>query len=88
MDRYTLVDWDDDDEPYGNVRHVAENDLTKGEVESVLLDPDAVRDFSRSRGRPVVFGTTHTGRFIIVIYEELCDDPEIVRPVTAYEVEP
>lgn len=88
MDRYTLVDWDDDNEPDGNVRHVAEHDLTREEVESVLLDPEAVRDFSRSRGRPVVFGTTYTGRFIIVIYEELCDDPEIVRPVTAYEVEP
>lgn len=86
-DGYAHVDWDDDDDPRGNTRHIAENGLTRGEVESVLLDPDALIDQSRSTGRPIVFGETTTGRFIAVVFEELCDDPEVVRPITAYEVE-
>lgn len=87
MDRYTVVDWDDDDDPLGNTRHIAENGPTKEEVEDVLLDPNAMVDFSRSSGRPIIFGETFTGRSIAVIFEELCDDPEVVRPIAAYEVE-
>jgi hypothetical protein len=85
MDRYTWVDWDDDDDPEGNVQHIAQNGLTKDEVESVLLNPKANVDSSRSSGLPIVFGETFTGRFIAVVFDELCDDPEIVRPITAYE---
>ena len=56
-------------------------------MESVLRDPGASHDVSGSIGRPVVFGTTNTGRFIVVVYEVLNpDDPLILRPVTAYEV--
>jgi hypothetical protein len=85
MDRYTIVDWDDDDDPTGNVWHIAENGLTRREVESVLLRPGARVEFSRSSMRPIIFGETYTGRSIAVVFEELCDDPEIVRPITAYE---
>lgn len=82
-----LVDWDDPTDPDGNVGHVAEHGLTQDEVESVLRDPGASHDVSGSSGRPVVFGTTNTGRFIVVVYEVLNpDDPLILRPVTAYEV--
>ena len=35
------VDWDEPDDPGGNVRHVAAADLTPAEVEEVLDDPDA-----------------------------------------------
>lgn len=88
MDQYTVVDWDDKDDSTGNTRHIAENGLTKREVENVLLRPNARVEFSRSSMRPIIFGETNTGRFIAVVYEELCDDPEIVRPITAYEVDP
>jgi hypothetical protein len=87
MDRSDAqVDWDDKDDPEGNVQHIAENDLTPDEVESVLLDPDAKEDVSRSSGRPIVFGYTFTDRYIAVVYEVLAEDPAIVRPVTAYEI--
>jgi len=61
--------------------------LMPEEVESVLLDPFASHDTSGATGRPVVFGTTNTGRYIMVVYEVLnLHDPLIVRPITAYEV--
>lgn len=82
-----LVDWDDAADPDGNTAHVAEHGLTPAEVESVLLDPRASHDVSGSTGRPLVFGTTNAGRFIVVVYEVLNpDDPLILRPITAYDV--
>ena len=88
MDRAdALVNWDDEDDPRGNIQHIANNGLTPDEVESVLLDPDATEGRSRSSGRPLVFGYTYTGRYIVVIYEVFEDDPPIIRPVTAYEVD-
>ena len=81
---YTTIYWDLDDDPDGNVQHIAEHDLTKEEVEEVLQNPAGVTD-SRSSGRPIAFGETSTGRLIAVVFEEIDDDS--VRPVTAYEVE-
>lgn len=82
-----LIDWDDSGDPDGNTAHIAEHGLTPDEVESVLRDPNASHDVSGSTGRPVVFGTTITGRHIVVVYEVVNpDDPLIVRPITAYDV--
>ena len=82
-----LVDWDDPSDPDGNTSHIAEHGLTPDEVDFVLLDPRASHDVSGSSGRPVVFGSTNTGRYIVVVYEVLNpDDPLIVRPITAYDV--
>jgi uncharacterized DUF497 family protein len=82
-----LIDWDDPGDPDGNTAHIADHGLTCDEVESVLFSPDARQDDSGSTGRPVMFGTTYTGRFIIVVFEVLNeDDPCIFRPITAYEV--
>ena len=81
---YLTIIWDMDDDPDGNVQHVAEHDLTKDEVEEVLADPDG-RGISRSSGLPIVFGTTFTGRFIAVVFEEI--DTDTAKPVTAYDIE-
>jgi hypothetical protein len=35
----TGVIWDEDDDPDGNVAHIAEHDITIDEVEDVLYDP-------------------------------------------------
>jgi hypothetical protein len=83
-----LIAWDDDDDPDGNVQHIEEHDLSVEEVESVLLEPENPEGTSRSSGRPIVFGWTLTGRFIAVIYEWSSDDPPVLYPITAYEVEP
>lgn len=87
MISFDFIDWDDPDDPRGNVRHIAANGVTVGEVEEVLGSPDARDDTSRSTGRPVRFGLTSTGRYLIVVYESEDDGGfVIVRPITSYEV--
>ena len=81
---YSVIIWDLDDDLEGNVQHIADHDLSKDEVEEVLANPEH-RATSRSSGLPVVFGTTSTGRFIAVIFQEI--DEETARPVTAYDIE-
>jgi hypothetical protein len=80
------VIWDDD--PGGNVEHIALNGLTPEEVDSVLLNPAIRPSVSHSSGRPCKFGWTDTGKHIIVIWNVENEDPLVVYPVTAYEVEP
>ena len=86
MDFTTI--WDDDNDPEGNVRHIAEHDLTADEVEDVLLDPGNPVEISRLSGRPITFGWTSTGRHIAVIWEVVNDDPKLVMVRTSYECEP
>ena len=83
-----LVAWDDDDDPDGNVQRIAEHDLSREEVESVLVGTESVEGTSRSSGRPMVFGWTTTGRFIAVVFEWSSENPSVVYPVRAHEVEP
>ncbi len=78
-----IVIWDD--EPGGNVEHIGENGLTPDEVGEVLLD-DTMTAYSASTGRPCKFGYTSTGKHIIVIWDEVNDDPLMIYPRTAYEV--
>lgn len=83
MMEFLQVIWDDDDEPEGNIRHIAEHGLTIEDVEHVLENPtdEAV---SQSTGRTCCFGYTPGGDFIIVVYEQL--DEDAIRPITAHEV--
>lgn len=60
------VIWDDEDEPEGNVQHIAEHGLTLEDVEHVLENPIS-EGASASTGRPCAFGFTASGDFIIVI---------------------
>jgi hypothetical protein len=76
--------WDLDDDPNAKVVHIAEHDLTKEDVEEVLVDPEG-RPTSRSSGLPIVFGMTSTGRLIAVVFQEI--DSDTAKPVTAYDVE-
>ena len=76
--------WDLEDDPQGNVQHIAEHGITKAEVVEVLARPET-REESRSSGRPVAIGATSSGRTILVVYEEI--DEDTVYPVTAYDLE-
>ena len=81
--RFLQVIWDEDDQPDGNVQHIAEHGLTMEDVEYVLENPtDEVT--SGSTGRPCCFGYTPGGEYIIVVYEQI--NEETIYPVTAYEV--
>jgi hypothetical protein len=73
--------WNDD--PDGNVEHIADNGLSTEDVEYVLTHCKS-ESVSRSTGKPCVFGYTPMGMYIIVICEEV--DPHSVYPITAYEV--
>ena len=81
--------WDLPDEPTGNYRHIIDgHDVTIEEVEEVLRDPNAEDDISRTSGNPVAFGWTTTGKYIILVYELVLEDPRILYPLTAYPVPP
>jgi hypothetical protein len=82
------VIWDEPDDPDGNTAHVAEHGLTPDEVDEVLLDESVREGKSRSSGRPCKRGWTSTGRHIFVTWDEVSDDPRIVYPVTAYDIDP
>jgi hypothetical protein len=82
MDDVSVL-WDLEDDPDGNVQHIAENDLSVEEVEDVLLDPDNEVQVSRTTGRPITFGWKSTGRHIAVVWETVIDDPRTVRVRTA-----
>jgi uncharacterized DUF497 family protein len=82
--RIDQIIWDLDNDPDGNVQHIAEHGLSVEEVEEVLLAAEEVIA-SNSSGRPMTFGETSTGRYIAVVFEVIDDDPLVVYPVTAYE---
>jgi hypothetical protein len=81
MPYYEII-WNE--EPGGNIEHIAEHGLSPEDVEEVLFNP-VDRDVSRSSGLPIVFGFTLDGRYILVVYEQI--DDVTVYPVTAYVVE-
>lgn len=76
--------WDLDNDPEGNVQHIAEHGVTKEEVDEVLENPGGI-EASRTSGLPIAFGETRTGRLFAVVFERV--DEGTVYPVTAYEVE-
>jgi hypothetical protein len=82
-----LVAWDAEDDPLGNVQHVAQHGITMEEVEEVLLNEKNPVGESDSSGRPITFGDTSTGKRLAVIWEQALDNPLVIRPVTAYEIE-
>lgn len=80
---FQSIFWDPDDDPMGNVQHIAAHDLTIEDVEWVLGSP-ASEGTSRSSGLPAAWGHTPAGDYIIVVYEQI--DADTIRVVTAYEV--
>jgi hypothetical protein len=76
--------WDLEDDPEGNVQHIAEHDVTQSEVEEVLNNPYSRTVRSASSGRPITFGWTAEGRYLAVVWQWVEKDPPVVYPVTAY----
>ncbi len=84
---FDFVEWDAEDDPRGNVRHIADNGLSVDEVEDVIYDPQSRQVQSRSSKRPALIGRTSSGKTVIVIYERHKDGGIIViRPVSAFEI--
>ena len=74
--------WDLEDDPRGNVHHIAKHGLDIEDVEYVLAHPTSYGQ-SRRSGRPCVLGYTQDGRHIMVIYDEV--DEETIYVVTAFK---
>lgn len=75
-------EWDLDDDPFGNIQHIAEHGLTIDDVEHALENGDAPQS-SRSSDRKIVFGPALDGREIAVVFEQIEDG--WIYVVTAYE---
>jgi hypothetical protein len=82
-----LIAWDDEDDPDGNIQHIADNDITPEEVMDVLRNVNNEELASRSSGRPITVGRTPTGRLVAVVWEIISDEPLVIHPVTAFEIE-
>ncbi len=89
MAEFDFVEWDSEEAFPSNTRHIGDNGLTQEEVEDVLFDPRSRAVQSRSSNRPALIGETRTGKTIFVVYERHDDAGVVViRPVSAYEIEP
>jgi uncharacterized protein len=80
--------WDDDDDPNGNIAHIAAHGVTPTEAEDAILDPHRVpatagRIPGRQRHRAIV-GATRNGRILLVVYVV---QEDAFRVITAYEAE-
>ena len=80
---FSSILWDADDDPDGNVQHIADHGLDVEDVEWVLGAPIS-EGTSESSGLPAAWGFTPDGTHIIVIYDQI--DGDTIRVVTAYEV--
>jgi uncharacterized DUF497 family protein len=74
-----ILHWDD-----FNRGKIAVHGVTVAEVEEVVTDDLSVPDVSRSSGRPMLRGYTQAGRYLVVVHDELDDDPLRLYPVTAF----
>ena len=81
-----IVIWDLPDDPLGNVAHIEPTGITLEEVEEVLQNPRNRVERSRRHDSQFTRGWTTTGKYIGVAFEEVDDDPRMVRPFTAYPV--
>lgn len=83
-----IIDWDDEDDPQGNLWHIiGPGEVTQEEVEDVLYDHRGKIGVSDSSGSPIIFGSTSTGKRIAVVFVFQADpNLVIVRPKTAFPV--
>ncbi len=81
--KLTDVEFIWDEEPGGNVEHLADNGLTPEDVIHALETVTAFA-ISRSSGRSAFYGYALDGRFMFVVYEEIAEGT--LFAVTAYEV--
>lgn len=80
-----VIYWDLEDEPDGNIQHIAEHGITVDEFEEVVFNPKNPVAESRSSDNFITFGYTSTGKHIAAIWELVSDEPRAIRPVTAFE---
>jgi uncharacterized DUF497 family protein len=78
------VIWNDQD-PDGNLAHMAEHGILPHEAEYVLMNATIDEADRRHPPRRIAAGRTAAGRLIAVVYERV--DDATVYPVTAFDLE-
>ena len=68
--KYSAIFWDEEDDPQGNVIHVAEHDLTVEDVEEVLAMPES-EGYSASTGNPAGWAMCPTGVLSLLFSRKL-----------------
>jgi hypothetical protein len=79
------VVWDLQNDPGGNLQHIAEHGVLPEEVEEVLHGWLSNTTASKSSIHRVTFGFTDAGRYLAVVWEHVSDDPLMIYPITAYD---
>jgi uncharacterized DUF497 family protein len=79
-----LIAWDDEDDPQGNVQHIAHNGISMEDFEAILTGTRPQRGRSRSTGRRTAWGALSDGREIVIVYEVESTHPLVIRPITAF----
>ena len=83
-----LFDWDDDDNPTGNTRHITSAGHDPIDIEEAILGHRGPVELTRKTRRPMIRATTADGEEIIIVFEiDVAEDFVIVRPVTAFPQE-
>jgi uncharacterized DUF497 family protein len=77
--------WDLEEEPDGNVQHIAEHGVSAGEVEEVIYSSLSNTTASKTSAHRVTFGYTGDGRYLAVVWEHIQVDPLTIYPITAYD---
>ena len=72
-------EWDREDDPEGNIAHIARHDVVPEEVEEALVDDPLV--LRTGDGRYLAYGKTGDGRPLFVVLVSKAGG--IVRPLTA-----
>jgi len=86
MVRVDDIWWDLDEGEGSRSEHIGEHEVTKSEVEDILLNPLNSTTTSRTSGEQITFGYTSSGRYLAVVWERVLDVPFTVYPITAYDV--
>lgn len=76
------LSWNDENEA-----HIARHGITPPEVRDVVLDPSHIETSGRD-GTRLLFGTTETGRYLLVVLSEATDGRDYIvtaRDLTATE---
>jgi YD repeat-containing protein len=85
MTFFEQIIWDLENDPNGNVQHLARHHVTPDEAEEVLIDPRSVTTISKSSGEQITYDYTGAGRYLAVAWQMVSDDPLIARPITAFD---
>jgi hypothetical protein len=81
-------DWDDENHPAGNTRHILSAGFDPEEIEDLIRGHWGSLEETNETGRPMIRGSLPDGEDIIVVFEiDADDDFVVVRPVTAYPQE-